>query len=99
MPNLPCANAGIRHKSPSHCQADFIIALWLPVYAARETPLPISNSRARMAETDDMDVLKDPAMLKRLNQLNSLSEPDRNVILYAIDGLIRDAKNRKANAL
>jgi hypothetical protein len=52
-----------------------------------------------MAETDDMDVLKDPAMLKRLNQLNSLSEPDRNVILYAIDGLIRDAKNRKANAL
>jgi len=50
------------------------------------------------AETDELDVLKDPAMLKRLNELKELAEPDRNIILYAIDGLIMDAKTRKAYA-
>ena len=49
-------------------------------------------------ETDDMDLFKDPAMLKRLNELNSLSDPDRDGILYALDGLLRDAKARKAYA-
>lgn len=49
-----------------------------------------------MGEIDKTDVLKDPDMLNRMNELNSLSEPDKGVILYAIDGLIRDAKTRKA---
>jgi len=49
-----------------------------------------------MGEIDTTNVLKDPDMLNRLNELNSLSEPDKGVILYAIDGLIRDAKTRKA---
>ena len=52
-----------------------------------------------LGENDDLNVLKDPAMLKRLNELNSLSEPDRDSILYALDGLLRDAKARKAYAL
>lgn len=51
-----------------------------------------------LGETDDMDLFKDPAMLKRLNELNALSDPDRNGILYALDGLLRDAKTRKAYA-
>ncbi|MBL4677313.1 MAG: hypothetical protein JKY70_14075 [Mucilaginibacter sp.] len=50
-------------------------------------------------ETDDMDLFKDPAMLKRLHELNSLSEPDRNSILHALDSLLRDPKARKAYAL
>jgi hypothetical protein len=49
-----------------------------------------------LGETDNLNVLKDPDMLIRLNELNLLSEPDKGVILYAIDGLIRDAKTRKA---
>jgi|SRR6185437_1675209 len=49
-----------------------------------------------LGETDSLNVLKDPAMLTRMNELNLLSEPDKGVILYAIDGLIRDAKTRKA---
>lgn len=52
-----------------------------------------------LGENDDLNVLKDPAMLKRLNELNSLAEPDRDSILYALDGLLRDAKARKAYAL
>jgi hypothetical protein len=38
-------------------------------------------------------------MLKRLNELNALSDPDRDSILYALDGLLRDAKARKTYAL
>lgn len=49
-----------------------------------------------IGEVDTTNVLKDPDMLNRMNELNSLSEPDKGVILYAIDGLIRDAKTRKA---
>ena len=51
-----------------------------------------------LGENDEMDALRDPAMLKRLNELNSLSELDRDGILYALDGLLRDAKARKAYA-
>lgn len=51
-----------------------------------------------LGEIDDKDVLKDPAMLKRLNELNELSAADREGILYALDGLLRDAKARKAYA-
>lgn len=50
----------------------------------------------QQGETDDMDLFKDPAMLKRLNDLNSLSDPDIDGILYALDGLLRNAKARKA---
>ena len=51
-----------------------------------------------LGESEDKDVLKDPAMLKRLNDLSVLSENDRNCILYALDGLLRDAKTRQSYA-
>jgi hypothetical protein len=46
--------------------------------------------------TCELDVLKDPAMLTRLNELNLLSEFDKSAILYGLDGLLRDDKARKA---
>ena len=49
-----------------------------------------------LGETEEMDVLKDPIMLKRLNELNALSELDKERILYTLDGLLRDAKTRQA---
>ena len=45
-----------------------------------------------LGETDDMELLKDPDMLKRLNDINILPPKDKEVILFAIDGLLRDAK-------
>ena len=51
-----------------------------------------------LGETSDNDALKDPAMLKRLNEINSLPNRDKECILYAIDGLLRDAKTRQAYA-
>jgi len=36
--------------------------------------------------------LKDTAMVKRLNDLNTLPDKDKEYILYALDGLIKSAK-------
>jgi len=35
-------------------------------------------------------------MLQRLNEIDDLPEEDKAHIHYAIDGLVRDAKTRKA---
>ena len=51
-----------------------------------------------LGESADKNVLKDPAMLKRLNDLYTLSEFNRKAILYALDGLLRGAKARMAYA-
>jgi transcriptional regulator with XRE-family HTH domain len=49
-----------------------------------------------LGESDDTNLLKDPTMLKRLNDINHLQEKDRDNILYTLDGLLRDAKARQA---
>lgn len=51
-----------------------------------------------LGESDDMYLLKDPSMLKRLNDINQLAERDKEHILYTIDGLLRDAKPRQSYA-
>lgn len=43
-------------------------------------------------DSTDYDFLKDAVMLKRFNDLNLLSEPDKEYILYALDSLIKAAK-------
>ena len=49
-----------------------------------------------LGETDDFNLLKDPNMLKRLNDINNLPLKDKEGILFALDGLLRDAKTRLA---
>lgn len=49
-----------------------------------------------LGETEDMELLKDPDMLKRLNDINNLPKKDKEGILFALDGLLRDAKTRLA---
>lgn len=51
-----------------------------------------------LGEAANNDVLRDPAMLKRLNEINDLPDHDKQCILYTIDGLLRDAKARQAYA-
>lgn len=46
------------------------------------------------AETDEL--FKDPAMLKRLKEINALPEKDRECILYNLDAVLRDVKTRQA---
>lgn len=49
-----------------------------------------------LGEVQDADTFKDPVMLKRLQEINTLSDDDKHCILYTIDGLLRDAKTRTA---
>ncbi len=49
-----------------------------------------------LGETESNDVLKDPAMLKRLAEINALSDKDREHFLYTIDAMLRDVKARQA---
>lgn len=49
-----------------------------------------------LGETKQVNLLKNPAMLKRLNDIDALPEDDKHCILYAIDGLLRDAKAKHA---
>lgn len=49
-----------------------------------------------LGEVEQSDTFKDPIMLKRLQELLSLPEKDRDGILFALDGLLRDAKTRIA---
>lgn len=49
-----------------------------------------------LGEVQQSDTFKDPAMLKRLQQINTLPEADRHCILYAIDNLLASATTRLA---
>lgn len=42
-----------------------------------------------LGEAKEEKILKDTAMLKRLNDINALSDKDKEHILYTIDGLIK----------
>lgn len=41
---------------------------------------------------------KDQKMLERLQELDALTDYDKECILYTLDGLLRDAKTRQAYA-
>ncbi len=48
-----------------------------------------------LGENDDKNVLQDPAMLNRLNDINKLPLGDKEAILKIIDAYIRDAKSKQ----
>jgi len=45
-----------------------------------------------LGESKEAGVLKDPAMLKRLNDIASFPDEDKEHILYTLDALIRNVK-------
>lgn len=47
-----------------------------------------------LGETNDMNVLKDTSMLKRLNDINTLPEKDKECVLYTIDHLLASVKTQ-----
>ena len=49
-----------------------------------------------LVETDDMNILKDKDMLKRLKDITALPDTDKSNILYTIDILLVAAKTRLA---
>jgi len=49
-----------------------------------------------LGESNDMNVLKDKAMLKRLNDINNLPDRDKDCVLYTIDHLLASVKTQAA---
>lgn len=45
-----------------------------------------------LGETEDRELLKDPSMLKRLNDINKFPDKDKTCILYALDAMINNVK-------
>ncbi len=52
-----------------------------------------------LGESQDKNLLKDPTMLKRLNEISSFNDYDKEHILYTIDGLIKSVKIKNIAAL
>jgi len=51
-----------------------------------------------LGESEQTNVLKDPSMLQRLNQIDSLPDRDKDCILYTIDGLLQNVRTKQAFA-
>ena len=51
-----------------------------------------------LGETEDDNLLKDPQMLKRLQELQGFSDQEREQVYFTLDAVIREIRNRKAYA-
>ena len=45
-----------------------------------------------LGESEDRELLKDPSMLRRLNDIAKFPEQDKTCILYALDAMINNVK-------
>lgn len=52
-----------------------------------------------LGETDEENILKDPEMLKRLDEIEKMEEKDKGHILSVIDGFIKSIKIKNIAAL
>lgn len=52
-----------------------------------------------LGETQEINVFKDPAMLKRLNDIESMDNEDKNHILYVLDSFIKATKFKNIAAM
>lgn len=52
-----------------------------------------------LGESEDKDLLKDPAMLKRLNEIEKMDNEDKSHILHVLDGFIKSIKLKNIAAL
>jgi len=50
-----------------------------------------------LGETEERELLKDPTMLRRLNDIAKFPENNKNCILYTIDAMINNVKLKGLN--
>lgn len=48
-----------------------------------------------LGESENDNLLKDPKMMERLNEINSFNEEDKERVIFTLDAVIREIKNRK----
>lgn len=52
-----------------------------------------------LGETDEENILKDPEMLKRLNEIEKMDNEDKSSILKVLDGFIKSVRLKNIAAL
>lgn len=52
-----------------------------------------------LGESEDMNLLKDPSMLIRLNELEKMNDEDKSHILHVLDGFIKSVRFKNIAAL
>jgi transcriptional regulator with XRE-family HTH domain len=52
-----------------------------------------------LGETDEENILKDPEMVKRLNEIEKMDSEDKGSILKVLDGFIKSVKLKNIAAL
>ena len=69
-------------------------------HAARYALLTIAQALGVSLDhlVGNSEVLLDKDLIKRITEIQQLSEADRQGVFFALDGLLRDAKERKAYA-
>lgn len=50
-----------------------------------------------LGESEDKELLKDPSMLRRLNDIAKFPDEDKSCILYTLDAMINNVKLRGLN--
>jgi len=50
-----------------------------------------------LGETEDRELLKDPSMLRRLNDIAKFPDEDKSCILYTLDAMINNVKLKSMN--
>ena len=48
-----------------------------------------------LGESENDNLLKDPKMMERLNEINSFNDEDKERVIFTLDAVIREIKNRK----
>ena len=48
-----------------------------------------------LGESESDNLLKDPKMMERLNEINSFNDDDKEKVIFTLDAVIREIKNRK----
>lgn len=52
-----------------------------------------------LGETEESNIFKDPDMLRRFNDIKSFAENEKEQILFTLDAMIHEIKNRRTYAV
>jgi transcriptional regulator with XRE-family HTH domain len=52
-----------------------------------------------LGETEESNIFKDPDMLRRFNEIKSFAENEKEKVLFTLDAMIHEIKNRRTYAV
>lgn len=52
-----------------------------------------------LGDTEESNIFKDPDMLRRFNEIKSFAENEKEKVLFTLDAMIHEIKNRRTYAV